>query len=109
MGDWSRTLRSTGPEGSARLQAATEHLGHALGSEAELEEGRPRVGVLAIGLDAPALELEEAHAGEAHTASLAAGHRGRRRVCERPLRGGSPLIRDDHVHAPVIVLAFTEH
>src|SRR5215467_16209745 len=108
MGDWSRTLRSTGGEESARLQAAAEHLGDALGSETELEEGRPCVGVLAIPMDAPALQLEDAHAGEAHASSLAAGHRGGGGVAERPLRSGPPLVLDDHLHAPVIVAALVE-
>src|SRR5262252_6531323 len=61
VGSWYERRRALK---SARLQAAAEHLGDALGSRAELEKGRPRIRVLAIGVDAPALELEETHAVE---------------------------------------------
>src|SRR5438093_9464619 len=109
MGDWSRTLRRSMAGWSGGREGAAEDLRDALRREAELEQRRPGIGVLAIGADPAVDQLEDAHAREANAAPLAARHRRARRIAERPLGGGPAPIRDDGLHAPAIVTPLVEH
>src|SRR2546428_4103435 len=109
---YPQNVRSA-PAGPGRLslarELAGEHPGDRLGLEAELEERHALVEVLAVARDAPALELEHAHAAKAHASSRAARDRLAHDVAERPLGRGRGGRLDDLVHHPGVVTALAEH